>query len=74
MHCREICSNYEVKKSGPKDIGRYKAGQKRCSSCAIYVIWDGEHCPCCGHFLRTKPRNARARDKLVQDIIYKKFQ
>ena len=74
MHCREICSNYEVKKSVPKNIGRYKAGQKRCSSCEIYIIWDGEHCPCCGHILRTKPRNGRARDKLTQKAIFKKFQ
>jgi len=74
LHCREICSIYRVKKSASKDIGRYETGQKRCTSCALYINWGGKHCPCCGHFLRCKPRNSKARNKLVQKTIFKKFQ
>ena len=74
MHCREICSKYTVKSRGRKEIGRYESGMKRCSSCEVYLNWNGEHCPCCSHFLRTKPRNTKGRNKLVQKISFKKFQ
>ena len=74
LHCREICSTYRVKKSSSKDTGRYGAGQRRCTSCEIYIDWAGKHCPCCGHFLRNKPRNSKARNKLNQNIILDKFQ
>ena len=74
LHCREICSVYRVKKPSPKDIGSYEAGHKRCSSCEIYIDWAGKHCPCCGHFLRNKPRNSKARIKLNQNGIFKKLQ
>ena len=74
MHCREICLKYSVKSKLLKKIGRYEEGQKRCSSCAIYINWDGEHCPCCGHFLRTKPRNTSGRNRLTNKIIFKEFQ
>jgi len=74
MHCREVCSKYSVKPPLLKEIGRYEDGQKRCSSCAIYINWKGPNCPCCGHILRTKPRNASGRNKLTHKIIFKKFQ
>ncbi len=74
MHCREVCSKYSVKSTLLKKNGRYEDGQKRCSSCAIYINWDGDHCPCCGHFLRTKPRNTRGRNKLTNKVIFKEFQ
>ena len=74
MHCREVCSKYSVKRPHLKKIGRYEDGQKRCSSCAIYINWDGQHCPCCGHFLRIKPRNTGGKNKLTNKIVFKKFQ
>ena len=74
MHCREICLKFGIKNKTSKEIGRYEAGQKRCTSCEIYINWEGKHCPCCGHFLRTKPRNSRGRSNLSQKIIFKKFQ
>jgi len=74
LHCREICIKYGAKNLFPKEIGRYESGQKRCTSCETYINWDGNHCPCCGHFLRTKPRNSRGRNILTQKIIFKKFQ
>ena len=74
MYCREICSKFKVKRSDTKIFGRYNSGQKRCSSCVIYINWDGTRCPCCGHILRTKPRNSSGHNKLFRNIIYKKFQ
>ncbi len=74
MHCREICIKHEAKNLSPKEVGRYESGQKRCTSCETYINWDGKHCPCCGHFLRTKPRNSRGRNILAHKIIFKKFQ
>ena len=74
MHCREICIKYGVKNLSPKEVGRYESGQKRCTSCEVYINWDGNHCPCCGHFLRTKPRNSHGRNILAHKIIFKKFQ
>ena len=74
MHCREICLKFGIKNKTSKEIGRYEAGQKRCTSCEIYINWEGKHCPCCGHFLRTKPRNSGGRRNLAHKIIFKKFQ
>ena len=74
MYCREICIKYGVKNVSPKEIGRYESGQKRCTSCEIYINWDGKHCPCCGHLLRTKPRNSRGKNILTQKLVFKKFQ
>jgi len=74
MYCREVCSKYSVKRPLLKEIGRYEDGQKRCTSCEIYINWDGKHCPCCGHILRTKPRSGSGRNKLAHKIIFKKFQ
>lgn len=74
MHCREICIKYGAKNLFLKEAGRYESGQKRCTSCEVYINWDGIHCPCCGHFLRTKPRNARSRNILAHKIIFNKFQ
>ncbi len=59
---------YVVKKTRPKNAGRYESGHKRCSLCEIYIIWDGDRCPCCGCKLRKKPRTVEARNKLVQTI------
>jgi len=73
MYCKGICSNYAVKKPRQKIYGRYESGQKRCSLCEIYIIWDGNHCPCCGCTLRSKPRNVKSRNKLVQNINVKNF-
>ena len=74
MHCRGICIKYSVKSPLLKKMGRYEGGQKRCSSCEIYINYNGGKCPCCGHFLRTKPRNTKGRHRLIHRVIFKKFQ
>jgi len=68
MGCREICSNYSVKKINPKFGGMYELGHKRCAICETFLNWEGIHCPCCGTSLRSKPRNSQGRDKLGQTI------
>ena len=66
MGCREICSNYAVKKINPKVKGIYESGHKRCSRCEYFLIWNGNYCPCCGVLLRVKPRNSMDRIKMIQ--------
>jgi len=64
MSCKGICDRYKVGK--PFGInGRYELGQKRCSICDIFIKWDGKHCPCCNYTLRTKPKGAQTRQRLM---------
>ena len=65
MNCKKICLKYASKHS-PRDGGRYQAGDKRCSSCEIFITWDGGRCPCCGCALRGKPRNSKSRERIVK--------
>lgn len=67
MSCIGICKKYIAKKESPSS-GRYESGHKRCSTCEIFVKWDGSNCPCCGMILRTKPRGTLSRQRLVMKI------
>lgn len=71
MVCKGTCVKYKIKKPKSDYGGRYESGQKRCSMCAIFIKWDGLHCPCCNFSLRTKPRNTQNRRQL-QTIQMKK--
>ena len=57
MVCVGLCVRYRAVKSPIG--GRYEIGQKRCSTCDIFIEWDGIVCPCCGYRLRTKSRRRR---------------
>ena len=50
MVCKGVCGAYKGVKS---DIN-----SKRCTTCALYVKWDGVYCPCCNFMLRVKTRSA----------------
>lgn len=63
MGCNGICQTYKAAK--PLKISRYEIGQKRCSKCSIFLIWDGVYCPCCNVLLRTKPKTTRSRHHLM---------
>jgi hypothetical protein len=63
MGCKGICTRYIAKKLLMKS--RYASGQKRCSSCEIFIHWDGTNCPCCGMLLRTNPRGTIDRQRLL---------
>lgn len=61
MVCKNICKNYKVIYKEFVHL-RYADGQKRCSICDTFLIWDyNNKCPCCGHKLRIRPKNSRLR-------------
>ena len=64
MTCKGNCVQYKAKKS--KSItGHYVLGHKRCSECEMFIQWEGNHCPCCGIILRTRPKSTSARYQLL---------
>jgi len=73
MGCKGVCLKYKVKKPRFQGIGRYASGHKRCSTCEIFLDWDGNSCPCCHFSLRTKPRNTNNRKKLQLDLMIKRI-
>ena len=65
MVCKGICNRHKAKMV-LKNGGRYANSQKRCQICSIYIKWEGLYCPCCGYRLRTKPRNKKYKNKLIE--------
>jgi len=64
MPCKGICTRFKAGK--PFGINRrYELGQKRCNPCAIFINWDGKHCPCCSGLLRTKPKDSQTRKQFL---------
>lgn len=63
MACKGTCNRYKVKSNSGNR--HYTLGHKRCSTCKIFMNWDGTHCPCCNYTLRTRPKNASARYQLL---------
>ncbi|MDH3658058.1 MAG: hypothetical protein OEM77_07995 [Nitrosopumilus sp.] len=64
MVCKGECIQYKAGKVYGKN-DRYQTGQKRCSVCELFIIWDGKRCPCCGYMLRTNPRGTLARQQML---------
>ena len=62
MTCNGTCIRYKVSSSGNK---HYELGHKRCSTCEIFIKWDGLHCPCCNAILRTRPKSTYGRYQLL---------
>lgn len=61
MACKNTCLKYKAVNTDCKNA-RYANGQKRCPVCETFLIWDlSNNCPCCGHKLRLKPKNARLK-------------
>jgi len=61
MPCNGICENFKATK--PHKGGRYEIGQKRCTSCAIFVYHGGLFCPCCNMRLRHTSRYVKLKEK-----------
>jgi uncharacterized Zn finger protein (UPF0148 family) len=64
MPCKGICIRYKTPSN------HYTNGHKRCKECELFIKWDGVLCPCCGHKLRTRPRNfskVKLREKRAID-------
>jgi hypothetical protein len=57
MPCKGICIRYGASNN-------YSNGQKRCNVCEQFIKWNGLYCPCCGHKLRTRPRDPKLNKKL----------
>jgi len=60
--CKGNCNKYEAP---PVAFNRYSIGQKRCSVCDIFLIWEGSYCPCCGTMLRLNARSRRFRPMIA---------
>jgi predicted amidophosphoribosyltransferase len=65
-----ICKKYKGKK--PFRQSHYEIGHKRCSTCDLFVKWNGNNCPCCGMQLRHKPRGTIGRQRMVAILQNKK--
>lgn len=66
--CKGICINYLAEHPDLNTSGRYELGQKRCSSCEIFLKWDKQRCPCCSTILRVKPRGRKSKVKLLNRV------
>ena len=63
MACKGTCSRYKAEiHYGDR---HYELGHKRCSTCEIFINWDGIHCPCCNFTLRTRPKGKSGRHQLL---------
>ena len=51
MTCRGICERHRAEKN------RYADKTKRCTSCNVYLSYDGVKCPCCSTQLRSKRKS-----------------
>ncbi len=63
MACKGTCTKHKANK--PFGKNRYTIGQKMCSTCGIFIYWDGKHCPCCNFVLRTKHKGTKTRHQLM---------
>ena len=69
MSCNGICVRYKAKRNS-EIPSRYREGQKRCSTCEIFIKWDNHYCPCCNNKLRTRSfRGWEMRKKYREQTI-----
>lgn len=59
--CSGICKKY--KSIGSPLYGRYKKGHKRCTSCGVFIIYEGDRCPCCNTKLRVTPKDKKLKEE-----------
>ncbi len=63
MTCKGTCIRYKAKSNSGNT--HYELGHKRCTTCYIFIKWDGIHCPCCNFHLRTMPKSTSGRHQLL---------
>jgi hypothetical protein len=63
MTCKGICIRHKAQKP-LAFLSRYASGQKRCRICELFIKWEELWCPCCGHLLRTTPRDIKYKTKM----------
>lgn len=59
-YCKDMCDQYRRRDVRSIVESRYASGEKRCSICCVFILWDGLHCPCCGTRLRSRPAASKA--------------
>ena len=76
--CHGDCLQYKAQKPASGE-GRYKSGQSRCQTCAIFISENGLepppnnpkgdllYCKCCGIRVRKKPRNRESKEILQRN-------
>ena len=67
--CKGLCKTLKYRDIYDIRMGRnaYRLGYRRCSECEYYIM-DKIKCPCCGDYLRRKPRNNRSR-RLYNEVM-----
>lgn len=68
MYCKGICTQYLAEHPDLNISGRYDLGQKRCSICEVFIMWDKQRCPCCSTILRVKPRSTKSKEQLLNRL------
>ena len=63
-HCQNVCIKFKYIRPTTYDKW-YGPGVKRCSNCNIFILYDGNFCPCCRKQLKYKPHNRRNRNENV---------
>lgn len=67
--CKGLCKTLKYRDTYDIRMGRnaYRLGYRRCSECEYYIM-NKIKCPCCGDYLRRKPRNNRSR-RLYNEVM-----
>jgi len=64
LYCKGICVDF--KGSSMPNFLRYKSGQKGCTACSMLLEIDEVRCPCCGVVFRTRARNRKKQNSIVE--------
>lgn len=70
MSCKGKCYKYKTNR-GANDsyYTEDNPDKKFCSVCECKMLWPDTNCPCCGHRMRTKPRNYKLHTKILAGRI-----
>lgn len=72
--CHNICESYKAERVKLTSC-RYILGQKHCSTCELFMYYEGARCPCCKSILRVRPRHAGGKKlylkqkKMLEEVI-----
>lgn len=73
MSCNGICERYRAKRDH-NIPSRYMEGQKRCTTCDIFIIWnENVYCPCCKFKLRTRSFRGWEMRKRYRELAIKRY-
>ena len=73
MSCNGLCERYKAKRNHAIP-SRYMEGQKRCSTCEIFIKWDeNPYCPCCNYKLRTRSFGGFGMRKKNRELTIKRY-